>query len=108
MKRFTESDSWDEPLYLAGECPPPGTYQEVRSGRTVSIGLEDLLPASLDGHVACYRRISCTWRQIKGDAASADIKPSFASGATITPTAGDNPNVPVSAATDRGKVTTPS
>lgn len=107
MKRFSESDSWDDPLYLAGECPPPGTYQEVSSGRTVSIGLEDLLPASLDGHVACYRRIASTWRQIKGGAAS-DPKPTLPASATIIQSAGDSPNVRVSAGADRGKVSSQS
>ncbi|HEX5323305.1 MAG TPA: hypothetical protein VFW40_05920 [Capsulimonadaceae bacterium] len=69
MKRYSESDIWDEPFYLAGECAPPGLYQEVATGRTISLDGEDSLPASLDGHVACYRRISCTWRQIKGGSA---------------------------------------
>ena len=103
MKRFSESDTWDVPLYLAGECPPPGMYQEVSSGRMVTIGLEDLLPATLDGHVACYRRISCTWQQIKGGVASE--KTTLPAGAaSIAQRAANTPNVPVSAGVKRGNV----
>jgi hypothetical protein len=69
MKRFSEADLWDEPTYLAGQSAPPGHYQEVATGRTIYLDGEDRLPATLDGHVACYRRISCTWRQIKGGTA---------------------------------------
>lgn len=103
MKRYSESDSGDDPLYLAGECPPPGMYEEVSSGRTVTIGLEDLLPASLDGHVACYRRLSCTWRQIKGG--STEPKPAIPPGVRVTQSAGDLSPDHVSADAERGIVT---
>lgn len=90
MRRFSESDVWDEPFYLAGENAPPGLYQEIVTGRMVSLDGEDCLPATLDGHVACYRRISCTWRQIKGGSA------------------GDNAKAHVFSPGDMGNVTTQS
>ena len=103
MKRFSEYDTADEPLYLAGANPPPGLYQDIATGKTYSIDGEDLLPASLDGHVACYRRLSCTWRQIKGG--TADQRASVPSGATITQSASNALASHVSASSDLGKVT---
>jgi hypothetical protein len=36
---------------------PGGLYQEVRTGRVVQLDTRDILPASLDGRVACYIRL---------------------------------------------------
>ena len=44
-------------LYIAGEQVPPGMYRQIGGTRLVSLELTDYLPASLDGHVACYIRI---------------------------------------------------
>lgn len=87
MKRYSESDIFDDPLYLAGEEAPPGMYQEIATGRTVSLDGDDRLPASLDGHVACYRRISCTWRQIKS--AIAEPQAALPAGARISRSSGE-------------------
>jgi len=60
--RFDQESA--EELFLAGERVVPGTYRQVGGGREVEILQEDVLPASLDGRVACYMRISYTWAQL--------------------------------------------
>ncbi len=59
-----EHDSHGEEIYLAGERVLPGTYRQVGGMREVRLDHEDILPASLDGRVACYMRISNTWGQL--------------------------------------------
>ena len=44
-------------LYLAGELVPAGEYCEINDGRQIVLKTGGFLPASLDGHVACYRRL---------------------------------------------------
>ena len=56
-------------LYRAGERPAPGLYRQVDGPRTVEIKEGDRLPASFDGHVACYRRVERLWGQIEEHAA---------------------------------------
>ena len=51
----------EDELYLAGERVPPGWYRRLDSSVTVCIECEDYLPASLDGHVACYIRNRASW-----------------------------------------------
>ena len=48
----------NEEIYLAGERVPAGHYTQVGSGRELQFTHEDFLPASFDGRVACYQRIS--------------------------------------------------
>jgi hypothetical protein len=51
----------DEPqVYTAGQIAPPGRYVRVDRPSAVEIILEEpgILPASLDGHVAVYERVS--------------------------------------------------
>ncbi len=50
-------DREEEPLYLAAEQVPSGIYQEVESLRQVVLQEEGILPASLDGRIACYQRV---------------------------------------------------
>jgi hypothetical protein len=64
MWQETEHDLVAEELFLAGERVLPGTYRRVGGGREVRLEKEDILPASLDGQVACYKRIKNTWAQI--------------------------------------------
>lgn len=64
MWRFAEIGCTEEELYLAGEQVPPGVYQQIGSTREVRLDHEDYLPASLDGHVACYTRVRETWAQL--------------------------------------------
>jgi len=45
-------------LYLAGHRAPAGNYREQNSGRMVQLEREDTLPASLNGRVACYMRVT--------------------------------------------------
>jgi hypothetical protein len=64
MLREADEDLSARHLYLAGERVLPGTYRQIGSGREIRLDTEDFLPASLDGHVACYRRMEHTWRQL--------------------------------------------
>lgn len=47
-------------VYTAGRIAAAGTYQrvDVRTNRTIVLDHDDWLPASFDGSVALYRRIS--------------------------------------------------
>jgi hypothetical protein len=49
----------DQSVFLAGQRVPPGCYvrTDPPDGRTVTLERTDVLPASLDGHVAVYMRI---------------------------------------------------
>jgi hypothetical protein len=49
---YTMSD-----LYSAGEQVAAGIYRDVRTGREIHLEVDDMLPASLDGRVACYVRV---------------------------------------------------
>ncbi len=51
-------------LFLAGEKVRPGTYRQIGTAREVLLETEDVLPASLDGRVACYMRVHNTWAQV--------------------------------------------
>jgi hypothetical protein len=56
-----ENEQYGDELYLAGERVKPGVYQQVGTKRTVILECEDLLPASLDGRIACYACVRNTW-----------------------------------------------
>ena len=56
----------DAPLFVAGHSAPAGTYRLVETGREVSLDQEDILPATLDGHIAVYERRPPTWAELKG------------------------------------------
>ncbi|HZO91797.1 MAG TPA: hypothetical protein VFB38_26000 [Chthonomonadaceae bacterium] len=64
MWQRSEHDPTGEELFLAGEKVRPGIYRQVGGGREVHLEQEDFLPASLDGRVACYKRVKNTWAQI--------------------------------------------
>jgi hypothetical protein len=58
-------DRLDDGLYRAGERVLAGVYRRIDGpGRDVVLECEDILPASLDGHVAEYERVDNTWDQI--------------------------------------------
>jgi hypothetical protein len=61
MSRLTLSEMMTADIYLAGERVPAGIYREVETEREVRLDQEDYLPASLDGRVASYVRVSYTW-----------------------------------------------
>ena len=61
MWKQPENDQYVDELFLAGEKVPSGTYRQIGNGREVSLEKEDVLPASLDGRVACYMRIHSRW-----------------------------------------------
>ena len=69
MWKQPENDQYAEELFLAGERVPSGTYRQLGGAREVRLENEDYLPASLDGRVACYTRVSHTWSQISQQAA---------------------------------------
>ncbi|MBC7527528.1 MAG: hypothetical protein H7308_08245 [Chthonomonadaceae bacterium] len=52
-----ESEFPGEELFLAGERVKAGTYRQIGGSREVRLEREDVLPASLDGRVACYLRV---------------------------------------------------
>lgn len=68
MSKRLKHDIHDE-IYLAGERVRPGVYFQVDSARRVRFDIEDTLPASLDGKVACYRRVAATWAELSDKAA---------------------------------------
>lgn len=65
MWRRPENDQFAEELFLAGELVAPGIYRQVGSDRIIRLEKEDVLPATLDGRVACYVRIRNLWAQIQ-------------------------------------------
>jgi hypothetical protein len=56
-------DICTDEVYLAGEWVSSGTYKQVGSNREIWVEDEDVLPASIDGRVACYRRVQ-TWARV--------------------------------------------
>jgi len=56
MIRSREVDPIYGELFLAGETVPRGNYCQINGRRVVTLNATGLLPASLDGRVACYRR----------------------------------------------------
>ena len=64
MWKQPENDQFAEELYLAGERVPSGLYKQIGTSREVNLAQEDFLPASLDGHVACYMRVQNKWSQL--------------------------------------------
>ena len=57
MTRTREIDPLMGELFLAGEVVPPGAYRDINGGRMVELRTADVLPASLNGQVACYSRM---------------------------------------------------
>jgi hypothetical protein len=62
MWQQPENDQFVDELFLAGERVPSGIYRQIGSGREVLLERDDdVLPASLDGRVACYMRVHSQW-----------------------------------------------
>ena len=59
------TDFGEGEIYLAGERVPAGIYHQIGNRRKVYLDHEDVLPASLDGCVACYERLLYTWHQVQ-------------------------------------------
>lgn len=57
-------DIEDIKFHLAGERVPAGRYRQIESSREILLEKEDVLPASLDGRVACYKRVHSTWEDL--------------------------------------------
>lgn len=58
MKRTQEYDLSDSGLLLAGHRVCAGVYREIGTNRLVRLDADGCLPASFDGRVACYRRVT--------------------------------------------------
>jgi len=56
-----EPEILDGELFVAGQPVEPGVYRQSGSRREVVLDEPDFLPASLDGKVACYTRVSGRW-----------------------------------------------
>jgi len=52
------------PMFVAGNRVPAGSYVNVETGRVIDVKPGDILPASLDGHVATYVQRPPTWADI--------------------------------------------
>ncbi len=65
MRQKFAYDATHEDLFLAGEKVHPGIYRQIGGDREVRLEREDILPASLDGRVACYMRVHPNWEQMK-------------------------------------------
>lgn len=65
MKHKFAHDATHEDLFLAGEKVCPGVYRQIGGDREVRFDREDILPASLDGRVACYMRVHPNWGQMR-------------------------------------------
>lgn len=63
MRHKFAYDATHDDLFLAGEKVLPGIYCQIGSEREVRLEREDILPASLDGRVACYTRVNPNWGQ---------------------------------------------
>ena len=53
-----------EDLYLAGEDVEPGLYHRIGTDQTFTCTERARLPASFDGHVACYRKLPPDWEEL--------------------------------------------
>ncbi len=58
MWKAPDNDHYSDEIFLAGEIVAPGLYRQIGGMREIAVDRHDYLPASLDGRVACYRRIS--------------------------------------------------
>jgi hypothetical protein len=70
MRHKFAHDATHEDLFLAGEKVRPGVYRQIGGEREVRLEREDILPASLDGRVACYMRVHPTWGQMNSQSAA--------------------------------------
>ncbi len=52
-----DNDQYSDRLYLAGDTAPAGNYRQLGTNRQITLEHDDFLPASLDGRVACYRKV---------------------------------------------------
>jgi hypothetical protein len=66
MKNSDDNSIQDNPTtFLAGHRAPAGVYLLVGTQREVQLYQEDILPATLDGQVAVYERLTQTWANLR-------------------------------------------
>ncbi len=56
-----QNEGYLAPVWKAGELVPAGTYVRIddESSRQITLFMAGPLPASFDGHVACYSVAAC-------------------------------------------------
>lgn len=64
MRHKFAHDATHDDLFLAGEKVCAGIYRQIGGEREVRLEREDILPASMDGRVACYTRVNPDWGQM--------------------------------------------
>ena len=80
MRIATADDLLEEELLLAGMRAAAGEYRELGTGRTVKLEREDILPATLNGRVACYVRVANTWQHYTTQASAKQVSAKQESG----------------------------
>ncbi|MEO7714912.1 MAG: hypothetical protein ABIY70_01810 [Capsulimonas sp.] len=66
MQNTDDNSIHDDPtMFLAGHLAPRGVYLLVGTQREVRLDQEDILPATLDGQVAVYERLTQTWANLR-------------------------------------------
>ena len=63
MWQQPDNDQFVDELLLAGQKAAPGLYRELGTGRLDEMAYEEPIPATLDGRIACYVKISNLWGQ---------------------------------------------
>jgi len=61
-EQFDTNPATDQ-LYFPGTVVPAGLYRRVSTDKLVYLDSEGYLPASLDGRVACYKRVPPSWKE---------------------------------------------
>lgn len=63
MWHAPDNDHFTDEVYLAGERVSAGIYRKIGNGFRIRLDDDGVLPASLDGRVACYIRETPRWEQ---------------------------------------------
>ena len=64
MKAAAWQNFSSRPMFVAGHRVPEGSYINIETGRIIYVRQGEILPASLDGHVAAYVARPQTWADI--------------------------------------------
>lgn len=75
------------PFWHAGELAPPGLYIRVDDGshRLITLERAGLLPASFDGHVACYGPAPRSYARSATEHPSHELPPTVGAGLPAEP-----------------------
>lgn len=61
--------------WIAGHLAPAGVYRDIETRREIFLRDGDVLPASLDGRVACYELVGPSWSQVEATCAAPTLSP---------------------------------